>query len=432
MTTSEPSDMTAYVIERDYNSELHYWNGRHANAQGFVPQHSEACRFARAEDASIVLAWLLDGVGRVVQHLWAVTALILLLLPFGAAPADAQTVIDHTSAPLFDQIPASYKQKALDLQIEFLDRSVGRNLQEAIDCARQPMATAPRSCTTYKPGTSPEPWEPTISNGVAKTWPGFGQPSDITCDGWTGGLITGVSQCARSYFSRRLDVIDGMAIFPDYTMGSFGNPADWYADLTPTGAGAWLAFGAEHPTKRQLWMSPSVAKVDQGGSLRKLKEFADDGTRFAQANGLVYFDFYDVVTHQPSDGSPCLSPSNEPIQCDEWGSEAAGGHITYGAGRIRLWKLWIVALAQLEGWRPGVPEPEPPPHPPLPDPETPADLTKPTLTLSCDKSILERPTVLHCVVDIEDETGVAGITLDWQAHDAAGNVGLGQTSLGHP
>ena len=57
-----------WLIERHINSELRYWCG-HA-AEDFRPQHADAVRFAREEDANIVLAWLCKGVGRVAEHAW--------------------------------------------------------------------------------------------------------------------------------------------------------------------------------------------------------------------------------------------------------------------------------------------------------------------------------------------------------------------------
>lgn len=64
--------MIGFLIERYFNSELRYWNGRSTAAIGFTPKHGEACRFARHEDAAIVLSWLLDGNGKVAEHSWGV------------------------------------------------------------------------------------------------------------------------------------------------------------------------------------------------------------------------------------------------------------------------------------------------------------------------------------------------------------------------
>ena len=59
-----------WLIERHTNSTLEYWTGRGTEGSGWTRESNEACRFARFEDASVVLSWLLDGNGRVVEHMW--------------------------------------------------------------------------------------------------------------------------------------------------------------------------------------------------------------------------------------------------------------------------------------------------------------------------------------------------------------------------
>lgn len=59
---------TGWLIERYVNGELRYWCGR--SADNFLPKNDEAIRFARAEDAGVVLAWLCGGMGRVAEHMW--------------------------------------------------------------------------------------------------------------------------------------------------------------------------------------------------------------------------------------------------------------------------------------------------------------------------------------------------------------------------
>lgn len=63
--------MTGWLIERYINNELRYWGGRAADH--FTPKYDEAIRFARDEDANLVLAWLCNGLGRVAQHMWCST-----------------------------------------------------------------------------------------------------------------------------------------------------------------------------------------------------------------------------------------------------------------------------------------------------------------------------------------------------------------------
>ncbi len=62
-------DEIGYVIERDINSELHYWAGK--DVKDFRTGHADAIRFSRFQDGTTVLAWMLGGHGRVVQHMWS-------------------------------------------------------------------------------------------------------------------------------------------------------------------------------------------------------------------------------------------------------------------------------------------------------------------------------------------------------------------------
>lgn len=61
---------SGWVIERQVNSELRYWNGMFLDGRGFLPDNQRAIRFARQVDAATVLSWLLDGQGRVSEHTW--------------------------------------------------------------------------------------------------------------------------------------------------------------------------------------------------------------------------------------------------------------------------------------------------------------------------------------------------------------------------
>lgn len=72
-----PPDEKGFVIEKHVNSGLIYWSGRGTTGkpeQCWSPKHEDAIRFCRAQDAAFVLAWQLNGDGRVVEHLWSMAA----------------------------------------------------------------------------------------------------------------------------------------------------------------------------------------------------------------------------------------------------------------------------------------------------------------------------------------------------------------------
>lgn len=66
-------DESAWLIERDINSVLHYWTGRVIDGReigAWSPNHLDARRFARREDAACMLTWHCGDVGRVAEHMW--------------------------------------------------------------------------------------------------------------------------------------------------------------------------------------------------------------------------------------------------------------------------------------------------------------------------------------------------------------------------
>lgn len=68
---------SAWLIERDIDSTLHYWTGRVIGGReigAWSPNHLDARRFARREDAACMLTWHCDGNGRVAEHIWTPAA----------------------------------------------------------------------------------------------------------------------------------------------------------------------------------------------------------------------------------------------------------------------------------------------------------------------------------------------------------------------
>lgn len=73
-TVRAGSRETAWVIERDIDGRLFYWNGRPAEEQQWTPNHEIAVRFTRQSDADAMLSWHCCGEGRVVEHVWISSA----------------------------------------------------------------------------------------------------------------------------------------------------------------------------------------------------------------------------------------------------------------------------------------------------------------------------------------------------------------------
>lgn len=338
-------------------------------------------------------------------RLWfAVFALAGLLLSGPVSRGQHPLIlVDHTSYPLFAQIPPEYLSAALALRFGFADRSVGVNVRDGFACLAQEMATAPNSCKTVKAGLAQETWTPLQTHTTFSGWPGLGLPNPM--DGCVGsnGLWAGLVPCFTSWYTPRLGAFDAIGIFPDYTLSGWSDSmANFYTDRPPGpygeyDAGALHTFETAIAPVRLVWFSPSVPKADvPAGSLQRLRDFATAARADALNHGSVFVDVYDILTHDWN-GTPTVNGSGLPIQSFDWGGEVNGGHITYGSAKVRMAKLWLVALAQVAGWVPAGG----------------SDTTPPTITASC--------TLADCTASFSDASGIASVTATYVVRDMAGN-----------
>lgn len=59
-----------WVIEKNFGGILYYWDGRATISSGWTKNNLDAIRFSRKEDAEKVLVGILDGLGKVAEHMW--------------------------------------------------------------------------------------------------------------------------------------------------------------------------------------------------------------------------------------------------------------------------------------------------------------------------------------------------------------------------
>ena len=81
-------------------------------------------------------------------------------------------VVDHNSVELFDSIPQQYKEAASKMNMLFMDRSVGGNIDEYLNCLASP-------------GTLPEAF---VKNMSTKGFNLFNLPSSIL------EMVSGIKQ----------------------------------------------------------------------------------------------------------------------------------------------------------------------------------------------------------------------------------------------
>ncbi len=297
--------------------------------------------------------------------------------PAGPTSAGAATgiVVDRDSVALFDQIPEEFLQAAAGLRMFFMDRSVGFNIDNALDClAFESDEAAPNRCSRWSHVAaefSADPAEVDWSRAggydraawVFQTWP------DTNCSAWyeeLGCFLTVMEGAIDSYdvvsfqFSY-LEVAPGSDI-ADQPGGFFSDNADRLdvSDLR--------AYEAEHPQHVFIYWTTSLAR---GIGSPESAEFNDQMRRFAAEHAEPLFDVADILSHDPA-GRPCYdnrdgvpyANGNQaedypddgqalPAICQDYTTEVDGGHLgSVSTGSIRVAKAMWVLMAQIAGWRP--------------------------------------------------------------------------------
>ncbi len=297
-------------------------------------------------------------------------------------------VVNHTSVALFDQIPEQYLQAAAALNMAFVDRSVGFNIHQGLDClTHETNATAPSYCKRWQhvplhPEFNVDPSEVNWyrpggynrSNWNYFTWPQVGDPSmQINCNAST-GMWFGKAQCFEQWASGQLNnyqvlsfqfsylEVDQISSIADQPGGFFWNNPDRYDvyDLRQ--------FMAQNPNHVFIFWTSSLAR---GIGSPVSESFNAQMRQYAIANGLPLFDVADILSHAP-DGTPCYDDRdgipynngnrsenypddglNIPAICQHYTTEVDGGHLgAVSAGMIRVAKAFWVLMAQIAGWQP--------------------------------------------------------------------------------
>lgn len=284
-----------------------------------------------------------------------------------AAPPEA-IVVDHTSVDLFDQIPNEYVEAAAALRMLYIDRSVGQNIHEALDCLRAATGEeAPNHCRRSEHNVADYSVDPgqldwsrpggyDRSNWHFFTWEG-------DCPSWSQKVdcfIAMVDPIIAQY-----DVVSFQFSYLEVAEGSdiAAQPGGYFAD-NPTHSDVYdqEAYEAQHPDTVVIYWTTSLARAI-GSSVSV--EFNDQMRQYAIANGKPLFDVADILSHTP-DGQPCYDnrdgvaylEENHPDDgqdllaiCQEYTTETDGGHLgRVSAGKIRVAKAFWVLMARIAGW----------------------------------------------------------------------------------
>lgn len=314
----------------------------------------------------------------------------VLMFVAAAWPGRAQAqgvVVDHTSLPLFEQIPEQYLTAAANLTMMFVDRSVGANIYDGLTCLSYASdEAAPSRCkrythpvTQFSSPASEVNWSRTggynRANWTYFGWPGSGIPPEVTCgvgtDSWSDKLecfiryvdANPTAYRVYSYQNSYLEV-DATSDIASATTGYFVSQPNRY-DIAD-----FEAMAARHPGLIFLHHTSSLAR---GIGTQVSTDFNNQMREYARTHNKFLLDVADIESHDPS-GNPCYDnrdgvayssgsasenyPNdgvNRPAVCQHYTPESDGGHLgSPDVGKIRLAKGFWILMARVAGWTPGI------------------------------------------------------------------------------
>ena len=345
--------------------------------------------------------------------------LIVTLLAFGSAgAAEAQSIIvDHTSIALFDQIPDQYLEAARNLRLLFMNRSVGVNTNEAINClTASTYGTSPSQCRQLYQFANGS-WSTALQTdamfnaGQVPAYVRF-SPSPTrydrsrwsfylfygTWDAMASDFITGLNNRSIpvqvhptneriqidplnfdviSFQFSYLNVDNGSTIMDFFTNrpGSYDDAYDLEREISEN-------LTSASPSRRFVYFTSSLARSI---GTQVSTDFNARMRTWCQTNNCILFDFADIEAHDMAgascyddrDGVPYTHPNNAslnenypddglnlPAICQEKTVEVSNGHLSTAQGYVSIAKgLWVL-MARIAGWNPG-PPPAPPNNPRL-------------------------------------------------------------------
>lgn len=302
--------------------------------------------------------------------------------------------IDHRSVELFDRIPDTYLAGARNLRMLFADRSVGDNINNALNCfTAASWAGAPSSCRRdyYEIVGSTWNWKTYVlddylNDRVPDRILFSPDPLKYNRSNWTYDWATGtwdeivgvfVQQLVPQYVNAK-DVLSFqfsyLNIEPGSTIASLSE--GFFVDLPSNYYGSsrvrWdisdiEKFEADHPNKVFIYWTTSLAR--SLGSPEGTA-FNNQMRAYAIENEKILFDVADILSHDDQ-GNPCYdnrdgieyctmtgSCENHPNDgmlypaiCQDYTTETDGGHLgSVSAGGLRVAKAFWVLMAMIAGW----------------------------------------------------------------------------------
>lgn len=290
-------------------------------------------------------------------------------------PAAGAIVVDHNSINLFDHIPEQYLSAAQAMTMLFIDRSVGKNIDDGLNCLQAPnQDAAPNHCRridhidpAYDVPISALGWQRpggyNRPNWEFQFWP------ENDCSAWHEKV-----QCFLDNIAPVIDQYDVVSyqlsyLAVDDDSDIADTPGGYFSDNPAiTDVFDQEQFEEQHPDTVFIYWTTSLAR---GIGTTVAESFNQQMRQYAIANNKPLFDVADILSHAP-DGTPCYdnrdgipydNGNNQedfpddgqalPAICPHYTTETEGGHLgRVSAGKIRAAKgLWVL-MAQIAGWTP--------------------------------------------------------------------------------
>lgn len=289
-------------------------------------------------------------------------------------PPDGAIIVNHHAVDLFDHIPEQYLQAAANLRMHYIDRSVGGNINDGLDCLTNSSSTgAPNHCVRYQHVVPEFSVDPSVVS--------WNRPGGYNRSNWTFEFWADNSNC-NQWFEKvtcfmemvqptihTLDVVSFQFSYLEVDFGSTiaDQPGGYFWD-NPTYADVFdqELFEAQHPHTTFIYWTSSLAR---GIGSPESVAFNEQMRNYAIANGKPLFDVADILSHDP-DGNACYdnrdgipysngnNHENYPDDgvdllaiCQHYTTETDGGHLgSVSAGKIRVAKAFWVLMAQIAGW----------------------------------------------------------------------------------
>jgi hypothetical protein len=269
-------------------------------------------------------------------------------------PPTLTNIIDHTTLPLYDQIPSQYLNAAEQIRFTFIDRSVGANINDGLTClAAANWGASASTCRRAYLDSSLTDWKTftTSDNSIPPEirFPGGNDRSNLNFVYREGTWEDDLNYFINSYPSM-VSSTDIYTLQHNYLHVASGSTiANVYFDPNYSGANIYdlEALEARYPNRTFVYWTTSLARTV---GTAEAQSFNDQMRAWARANNKILIDVAAILSHTPS-GAPCRNAQGYEIICQDYTTETEGGHLgSVSAGKLRVAKAIWILLAQLGGW----------------------------------------------------------------------------------